>query len=244
MGMESTGANRWRLKHLKPHLVPAVIFTGLAVILGYMAAVSFDHEYQLAHGNGQAGGWVSAGLAVSIDGLLVVATVATIWAKAQGLRGWRQLWRPWLALAVGIAATVAANLYAGLHYIWLQRAVSVWSGLAVALGAEVVMWFVAARRKLARGETAQQVAACSHPPPPITLAELVPLARAHLMDHGLPYGEQATADLIGVARHQVRKAQASPVEPGARLTKPPAGAALPSPTHPVPAGLNGAAPHG
>jgi hypothetical protein len=239
--MKPTGVDRHWWKRLTPHLAPAAIYAGLAVILGYMAAVSFDHEYELAHGNGQAGGWVSAGLAVSIDGLLAVASVATLWALAQGIRGPRQLWRPWLALAVGILATVAANLFAGLHYIWLQRAVSVWSGLAVALGAEVVMWFVDARRKLAIGEPLQPAPACSHPPPPITLAELLPPARAHLMDHGLPHGEQALADLIGVARHQVRKAQASPVEPGAaRLTKPPAGTG-PPPRHPVPAGpaLNG-----
>jgi hypothetical protein len=241
MGMDSTGVNRRWWNRAAPHLAPAIIFAGLAVILGYMAAVSFDHEYQLAHGNGQAGGWVSAGLAVSVDGLLAVASVATIWAHAQGLRGFRELWRPYLALAVGIAATISANLFAGLHYIWLQRAVSVWSGLAVALGAEVVMWFVAARRKLARGETAQQVAACSHPPPPVTLAELLPHSRAHLIDHGLPHGEERLADLIGVARHQVRKAQASAGEPGeVRLTKPPAGTGLP-PIHPVPAGLNGKA---
>ena len=107
------------------------------------------------------------------------------------------------------------------------------------------MWFVDARRKLAAGEPPGPAAACSHPPPPITLAELVPLARAHLMDHGLPYGEQPLADLIGVGRHQIRKAQASLGEPGAaRLIKPPAGAALPSPNATVPAGLNGAAPHG
>ena len=243
MGMDSTGVNRRWWNRAAPHLAPAVIYTGLAAILCYMAAVSFDHEYELAHGNGQAGGWVAAGLAVSIDGLLVVATVATLWAPAQGLRGLRELWRPWLALAVGILATVAANLFAGLHYIWLQRAVSVWSGLAVALGAEVVMWFVDARRKLAAGEPPGPAPACSHPPPPITLAELVPLARAHLMDHGLPYGEQATADLIGVGRHQVRKAQASPVEPGAtRLTKPPAGTDSPI-IPPVPAGLNGSGSH-
>jgi hypothetical protein len=242
MGMDSTGVNRRWWNRAAPHLAPAVIYAGLAVILGYMAAVSFDHEYQLAHGNGQAGGWVSAGLAVSIDGLLMVASVATLWALAQGIRGPRQLWRPWLALAVGIAATVAANLYAGLHYIWLQRAVSVWSGLAVALGAEVVMWFVDTRRKLAAGDPLQPAPACSHPPPPVTLAELLPLARAHLMNHGLPYGEERVADLIGVARHQVRKAQASAGEPGeVRLTKPPAGTALPSPEYPVPAGLNGKA---
>lgn len=222
---------------MAPHLAPAVIFAGLAVILGYMAAVSFDHEYQLAHGNGQAGGWVSAGLAVSIDGLLAVATVATLWARAQGLRGFWQLWRPYLALVVGIAATITANLFAGLHSIQLQRAVSVWSGVAVALGAEVVMWFVDARRKIAAGEPLQPAAACSHPPPPITLAELLPHAQAHLMDHGQPYGERALADLIGVARHQVRKAQAPPVEPGGeRLTEPPAGAGFFPPEILAPAG--------
>ena len=238
--MDSTGVNRRWWNRAAPHLAPAVIYTGLAVILGYMAAVSFDHEYQLAHGNGQARGWVSTGLAVSIDGLLAVASVATIWAKAQGLHGFKEMFRPGLALVVGVLATIAANLFAGLHSWMLQRAVSVWSGVAVALCAEVVMWFVAERRKLAAGEPPGPAVACSHPAPPITLAELVPLARAHLMDHGLPYGEQATADLIGVARHQVRKAQASPVEPGApRLTKPPAGAALPSPNATAPAGLNG-----
>jgi hypothetical protein len=243
--MDSTGVNWRRLKRLTPYLAPAVIFTGLAVILGYMAAVSFDHEYQLAHGNGQAGGWVSAGLAVSIDGLLVVASVATIWAKAQGLRGPREMWRPYLALAVGIAATISANLFAGLHYIWLQRAVSVWSGLAVALGAEVVMWFVAARRKLAAGEPPGPAPACSHPAPPVTLAGLLPLARAWLADHDLPTNEEQVADLVGVTRHQVRKAQASPVDPGA-TPEHPAGTE-PSPRHQtVPAGpeLNGNGSHG
>jgi hypothetical protein len=215
MGMDSTGVNRRWWNRVAPHLAPAVIFAGLAVILGYMAAVSFDHEYQLAHGNGQAGGWVSAGLAVSVDGLLVVATVATIWAKAQRLRGFRSLWRPYLALAVGIAATIAANLFAGLHYIWLQRAVSVWSGVAVALGAEVVMWFVAARRGLADGEDGQDpqpAPACSHPPPPVTLAGLLPYARAELVAHGKPTGEEQLATQIGVTRHQVRNAKASPVD--------------------------------
>jgi hypothetical protein len=236
--MESTGANRRRLKHLAPYLAPGVIFTGLAVILGYMAAVSFDHEYQLAHGNGQAGGWVSAGLAVSIDGLLAVASVATIWAKAQGLRGFREMWRPYLALAVGIAATISANLFAGLHYIWLQRAVSVWSGLAVALGAEVVMWFVAARRKLAAGEPVAPARGCSHPPPPVTLAELLPHARAWLIGRDEPCGEEKLAELIGVSRHHVRKAQAPPVEPGVS-PDPPAGADLSPPRQTVPAGLNG-----
>jgi hypothetical protein len=196
---------------LTPYLAPGVIFAGLALILSIMAAVSFQHEYQLAHGNGQ-GGWESAGLAVSVDGLLVVASVAVLWALAQGVRGLRQLGRPYLALVVGIAATVGANLYSGLHYIWLQRAVSVWSGLAVALGAEVVMWFVAARRKLAHGEPLQPVVNCSHPPPPVTLAGLLPYARGELIARGEKVGEEELAAQVGVTRHQVRKALAPAVE--------------------------------
>jgi len=241
--MESTGANRWRLKRLKPHLVPAVIFTGLAVILGYMAAVSFDHEYQLAHGNGQARGWVSTGLAVSIDGLLAVASVATIWAKAQGLHGFKEMFRPGLALVVGVAATIAANLFAGLHSWMLQRAVSVWSGLAVALGAEVVMWFVAERRKLAAGEPVAPGRGCSHPPPPVTLAELLPHARAWLIDRDKPYGEEKLAELIGVSRHHVRQAQAPSVEPGVSADRPAGTGSFPPGAVPAGPALNGKASH-
>jgi len=238
--MESTG-RAWRhLKRAKPYLAPAVIFAGLAVILGYMAAVSFDHEYALAHGNGQAGGWVSAGLAVSIDGLLAVASVAILWALAEGV-GHKKMVRPYLAVVVGIAATVTANLFAGLHYIWLQRAVSVWSGVAVALGAEVVMWFVSTRRKLAAGEDLRPAAACSHPAPPVTLAELLPYARAELKRRDLPHGEEKLAEFIGVNRHHIRQAQASP---GGLTSEPPAGiGAIPPPDPPVPAGLNGSGSH-
>ena len=196
--MATDADRRWH-QRLRPYLVPGVIFSGLAVILGDMAAVSFEHEYLLARGNEQTG-WVSVGLAVSIDGLLVISSVAVLWGAAAGLRGFSQLWRPYLALAVGLAATIAANLFSGLQSIALQRAVSVWSGVAVALGAEVVMWFVAARRKLASGETAGRV----HPPLPLTLAELLPLARAELRERGEKHGEQELADRFGTTRHRVR----------------------------------------
>lgn len=184
----------------------ATIFPGVAVILGIMAAASYDHEFLLARGNDQAG-WVAAVLPVSVDGLLLVASAASLWGLANGLR---RPWRPYLALAVGMVATVGANLYSGLHYIWLQRAVSVWSGIAVVLAAEVGMWYIATRRKLAAGEPLRPAGACQCPGPPLTLAEALPLARAELLDRGEPAGEQALADRFGVKRYAVRSLLAPP----------------------------------
>src|SRR6266496_3715935 len=177
----ATGGNGWQLKRLQPYLAPFVIFSGLAVIIGVTAAGSYDNEYLLARGNGKAG-WVAA--------------AAVLWAAAIGLHGFTRLWRPYLALGVGIGATVAANWYSGLHYIWLQRAVSVWSGLAVALVAEVVMWFIAVRRKPPKS--------CACPPVPLTLAEWIPLARDELAARGENTGEEPLAERIGATRHRLR----------------------------------------
>jgi hypothetical protein len=201
--VDSTGGNGPRLKRLQrlqPYLAPAVIFSGLAVIIGIMAAVSYEHEYLLARGNDQAG-WVSKVLPVSVDGLLVIAAVAIVWAVLNGIRGFGQLWRPLLAFAVGVVATLGANLFSGLQSIALQRAVSVWSGVAVVLAVDVVMWYIGARRKLASGETANR----AHPPLPLTLAEWIPLARAELKARGEDYGEQPLADRMGTTRHRLRQ---------------------------------------
>ncbi len=222
--MDSTDGNGWQLKRLQPYLAPFVIFSGLAVIIGVTAADSYEHEYLLARGNGQDG-WVAAGLPVSIDGLLVVAAAAVLWAAAIGLRGFTRLWRPYLALGVGIGATVAANWYSGLHYIWLQRAVSVWSGLAVALVAEVVMWFIGARRRPPKS--------CACPPLPLTLAEWIPLARDELAARGENAGEEPLAERIGATRHRLR------LELAALAAKDAAVAAEPSPGLPATAALNG-----
>jgi Protein of unknown function (DUF2637) len=190
------------LKRLAPQMVPGVIFSGLAVIVGVMAAVSYDHEYLLASRNGQAG-WVSDLLPVSVDGLIVVASVAFLWGGAQKVG---QLWRPATVLGVGVAATVSANLLASLNYWWLRPAVSAWSGIAIVAVADVGMWFVAARRKLAAPDEPQRAVNCSCPPLPLTLADALRLARAELMDRGEEYGEEKLAERFDVTRHKVRSA--------------------------------------
>ena len=216
----------------------------LATVLGLtfaggivVSAVSYEHEYHLAHGNGQAP-WVSSVLPFTVDGMVFVAGVALAWASANGIRQWRRLWQPRGVLAVGMLATIAANLYSDLHYWWLGPAVAASSGISLVLMSAVAFWLVGEQRKVASGEDPQQGAVTPQPRPPLTLAETLPLARAWLKDHGELHGEEALAQRFGVTRHQVRLALA----PAVKST--PAGEPSQAAPAPAGAGLNGHGPHG
>ena len=222
---DAHGGRSW-WQRATPYLTPVVLFSATTVIFSVIAADSYDHEYLLAYGNGQTS-WVAATLPVSVDGLVLIAVAAFVWAISQGIR---RPWHPIAALAVATLATVGANLESGLHHVWLQRAVSVWPGIAVALVADVVMWYLNTQRKLANGEPLQPAAACSCPRPPVTLAEALPMARAELRDRGEPHGEQVLADRFGVPRARVRPLLA-PIDP--------AGPEPPTPARPARAAQNG-----
>lgn len=185
-------------------MVLAVTYLAVAVIVTITAAVSYEHEYELAHHNGQAP-WVSSLLPFTVDGMLLATSVVLVWAAAEGLR---RPWRPLAVLLVGIAATIAANLASGLGHGWLGAAVAAWCGFALILISDVAMWLTGAKRRLASGEPEQPRATRKPAPPPLTLAEWATAAQAWLRDHGEPSGEQALADRIGTTRHQVRTALA------------------------------------
>jgi hypothetical protein len=188
--------------------VPVVVtMITVAVITAITAAVSYEHEYQLAHRNGQAP-WVSSLLPFTVDGMILGASVVIVWAASVGIR---RPWRPLAVLLAGIGATIGANLASGLGDGWLGAAVAAWSGLALILISDVAMWLTGTLRTLAAGEDPQPSAGCSCPPPPLSLAEVLPLARERLREHGEPAGEQVLADRFGVTRHQVRTALAPPV---------------------------------
>jgi Protein of unknown function (DUF2637) len=196
---------------------PGVTYLIVLAMTGITAAVSYQHEYQLAYRNGQAP-WVSSLLPFTVDGMILVASVALLWAGSQGIR--RPV-RPLAVLAVGIGATIAANLAAGLGHGWLGAAVSAWCGVAVVLVADVAFWMLGTRRKLASGEPLHPVADCGCPPLPLTLAEWAPLARAGLEAQGRPHGEQALADAMATTRHQVKLALAPKDAPPAAVAPQP-----------------------
>lgn len=190
-----------RVGAVAPQAVTLAIVGAGAVIT---SAISYQHEYALARNNGQIR-WVSLLVPFSLDGMILVAGVALLWAALNRVTGWSQLWQPRGVLAVGIITTIAANLFSDYRVKWLGPAVSASSGVALVLMSAVAFWLVAEHRKKVRGETTQPAVNCSCPPPPLTVAEALPLARERLRDAGELHGEQVLADRFGISRDRVRK---------------------------------------
>jgi hypothetical protein len=188
------------------HLTVGVTLFVVTVLTGITAAVSYEHEYQLAYRHHQPG-WVSSLLPFTVDGIIFGASVVILWAASRGIR---RPWRPISWLAVGILATIGANLASGLGDGWLGAAVAAWAGCAVIAVSDVAFWLLGKLRTLASGEDPQPASACSCPPPPTSLAVALPAARAELKRLGEPSGEQALADRFGVTRHQVRAVLSRP----------------------------------
>jgi hypothetical protein len=191
----------WPVERMFLQAIFAVVGAGMIIA----SAVSYQHEYVLARANGQVR-WVSALVPFTLDGMIFVAGAAMLWAAVNGVRGFSRLRVPGGVMLAGIAATIAANYYSDIREHWLGPAVSASSGVAVVLMSAVAFWLLGEVRKSARGEAGQPGAACQCPPPPLTVAEALPLARARLKDAGEQYGEQALADRFSVTRHVVRQA--------------------------------------
>jgi hypothetical protein len=185
------------------------VFAVVTVIAVFTMAISYEHEFILARRNGQVT-WVAGLLPFSVDGMLLTASVAIYWAAGHGIR--RPL-RPMSTGAVGIAATIAANMFSDLRFWWLGPAVAASSGISLVLVGDVAYWLVSAQRKVAAGESLQRRVNCSCPPPPTSLAEAVPLARQALKDSGQPHGQEVLADRFGVTRHQLRQVLAITADP-------------------------------
>jgi hypothetical protein len=188
----------------------AVIFSVVGAGMCITSAVSYEHEYVLARANGQVR-WVAALVPFTLDGMILVAGAALLWAAMYGVRGLGRLWQPGGVMLAGIAATIAANYYSDVRVDWLGPAVSASSGVAVVLMSAVAFWLLGEVRRVARGEQPQPALNCSCPPSPVSLAEALPLAKARLLELGEHYGEAALADRFCVSRHQVRQSLAQAV---------------------------------
>src|SRR5258708_7191953 len=187
----------------------AAVFAVVTVIAVFTMAISYEHEFVLARRNWQVT-WVAGLLPFSVDGMLLVASVAIYWAAGHGIV--RPL-RPMATGAVGIAATIAANMFSDLRFWWLGPAVAASSGLSLVLVGDVAYWLVSAQRKVAAGEQLQRKVNCSCLPPPTSLAEAVPLARSALKAAGLPHRHEVLADRFATTVHTIRQVPAAVVEP-------------------------------
>jgi Protein of unknown function (DUF2637) len=78
----------------------------VALLAAFAAAVSFGHMRELAFRHGEHG-WSATLIPLSVDGMVVAASMSVLLASRMGRRG---EWLPWVLLIVGSLASLAANV--------------------------------------------------------------------------------------------------------------------------------------
>lgn len=106
---------------------------GVATVAATAAVISFSHVQALARtaGEPELTAWL---LPLSIDGAIAAAAAVVL---ADSKAGRRTTPLTWLMLALGLAASLAANI-ASAQPTWTARAVAAWPPIALALGIEVL----------------------------------------------------------------------------------------------------------
>jgi hypothetical protein len=120
--------------------------TAVAGIAGY---ASYWHQVHVAKMAGE-GDDLAHLLPFSVDGLLVVASVAMVDARAEGRK---PSWKTKLGFTIGIAASVGANVMSAQPTV-LGRAVAAWPALALLLVVEILS---SRGRKLKDKDTPERV---------------------------------------------------------------------------------------
>jgi len=111
-----------------------VVTVGAVLLVAAVAAVvSYVHMQEVARDAGE--GWRSLLLPLSVDGLVVAASMVLVTRRRAGLPGG---WLAWRALLGGVGASLAANVAAAEPTITAQ-AVAAWPAAAFAIGIELLL---------------------------------------------------------------------------------------------------------
>jgi hypothetical protein len=102
---------------------------------------SYQHQYQLAIRFGQAH-WYAGMQPVSVEGLVVTATLMMAFAALAGRRA-RQIWPAYLALFLGTSQAALMNVAAShFDWWWLGIEISVWPAVAFFVAYEMAVWMI------------------------------------------------------------------------------------------------------
>lgn len=105
----------------------------VVAVAGIAAAVSYSHMQQLADHAGE--GWRSWLIPISIDGLVVAASMVLLTRRRAGLPGG---WLAWGALSAGVLASLAANIADAKPELWAQL-IAGWPAAAFAVAFELLL---------------------------------------------------------------------------------------------------------
>jgi hypothetical protein len=125
----------------RPFTYATLAATGLVAVIA--AVASYQHIYEVAVRHGQAP-WVAALIPFSFDGMIASATMVIWYAARHAKAGDKRPAGAWLVLALGIGATVLANVASaiGADWHWLAWAISAWPAAAFVAAYEMTAWLV------------------------------------------------------------------------------------------------------
>lgn len=104
----------------------------VAVVAGW---VSYRHALNVVSAHGESG-WLGRAYPLTIDGLIVAASMVLLTAARQRARAH---WLAYFALALGIVATIAVNVAAGLAFGVVGAVIAAWPAPALVISFELLM---------------------------------------------------------------------------------------------------------
>lgn len=110
-----------------------VTVAAVVLVAAVAAVASFDHQRELAVLAGE--GWRAWLLPLSVDGLVVAASMTLLASRRAGQRPGVL---PWLSLVLGVAASLAANVAAAEPTL-VGRLVAAWPPVALLLAFELLL---------------------------------------------------------------------------------------------------------
>lgn len=177
------------------------ITTALAVlaVAAVAAVISYRHAYGLVHTHGETGPTARL-VPFTVDGLIWAASMVILDASrrkqpAPPLAKW--------SLAVGIVATVGANVAHGASHGVIGAVVSAWPALALVGSFELLMTLTrsAASQDAEHTETAQPRTEVERTPEQAVLDEY----RTSLNGPGRPVSQRYLAEKYGIDRRKVKQ---------------------------------------
>ncbi len=183
-------------------LILGGVYVGAVLVAAFAFCVSYTHIYDLGRANGQHA-WAAKLLPLSVDLLIVVASLVMFLhrrysEKPAGLAKWL----PRVMLYAGIAATIAANVFYGLHWTGLAPYVSAWPAAVFAAVVETV--FVAVR-PVQREAVKRTLISAGQPVIPATVTDAARAAFAASAAAGNPLSGYQLHKRFGIPRSQADK---------------------------------------
>jgi hypothetical protein len=181
--------------------------TALAVgaVAGVAAIISYQHAYELVTSHGESG--ITAHLLpFTVDGLIWAASMVVLDAGRRNHRVPRLA--KW-SLAVGILATIGANLAHGLNHGPIGALVSAWPALALVGSFELLMLFIRSHHHVIVDDSADAMATRSDPKAErIELPEVPPrpaLEQTVRALHGAGNSQRSIARDLSIDRRKVKQ---------------------------------------